>query len=248
MRNDHRAADISDRKLSLIFERLKERVQKRNEEDKHLAERQQRRMIDALRSRIKHLEPPVTLDDTWEQVRARIERFEEYSILNTDDLRRSAYEKHLRRMKEKEEYNRNSSRKDYHDHDHDHRNGYSRDRRHRTRTPEVDAYEADRRKAQADREKQYLKSNNPVHSPTHRRYRDERDRYDRRSSRQGSLSHYDRERRERDAERERSYTNRADPREKASELDYGDSKPTAIRRRRDSDGENFGLKRDTKVS
>lgn len=221
---------------------------RRDEEDKHYAERQQRRIVDALRSRIKHLEPPVVLSDTWEQVRARIEKTEEYRLLGTDDLRRSAYEKFMRRLKEKEEHDREFGRRDQHERDYDHRNGYARDRRYKTRSPEPDAYEADRRKAQADRERQYRKSSVTGLSPPHRRYRDERDRYERRSSKQGSLSHYDHERRERDAERERLYISRADPREKASELDYGDSKPITSRRRRDSDGESLGAKRDSKVS
>ena len=220
---------------------------RRVEEDKLYAERQQRRVVDALRSRIKHLEPPVSSDDTWEQVRARIEKFEEYRLLDSDDTRRSAYEKFLRRLKEKEDYDRDFGRRDHYERDHDHRNGFSRDRKHKTRSPEPDAYEADRRKAQADRERQYRKSSMTGLSPPHRRYRDERERYDRRSSKQGSLSHYDHERRERDAERERLYISRADPREKASELDYGDGKPTITRRRRDSDGESLEGKRDSKV-
>ena len=221
---------------------------KRDEEEKHYAERQQRRIVDALRSRIKHLEPPIVLSDTWEQVRARIEKYEEYRLLSTDDLRRSAYEKVIRRLKEKEENDRDFGRRDQYEREYDHRNGYSRDKRYKTRSPELDAYEADRRKAQADRERQYRKSSVTGLSPPHRKYRDERDRYERRSSKQGSLSHYDHERRERDAERERLYISRADPREKASELDYGDSKPITTRRRRDSDGESVGTKRENKVS
>lgn len=220
---------------------------RREEEDKLFAERQQRRVVDGLRSRIKHLEPPVLLSDTWDQVRARVEKFEEYRLLENDEIRRSAYEKFMRRLKEKEDYERDLSRRGQHDRDHDHRNGFSRDRKHKTRSPEPDAYEADRRKAQADRERQYRKSSVTGLSPPHRRYRDERERYDRRSSKQGSLSHYDHERRERDAERERLYVTRADPREKTSELDYGDSKPATSRRRRDSDGDSLGGKRDNKV-
>lgn len=253
--NDRRTNAIDHESLQIIFERLQERAQRRTEDDKYNADRQQRRDIDALRSKIKRLEPPVAADDTWDQVRPRLEKFEEYRILGSDELRRTAFEKHIRRLKEREdEHERDRSRRDHRDRDRrdrDHRNGHS-DRRHRSRSPEVDAYEADRKKAIADREKSYRKSSRLT--PPHRSERDERDRYDR-GSRSVNLSHYDRERRDREAERERSYVSRgdpflrSDPREKVSELDYGDSRPgSSVRRRRESDADSHSSRRDAKVS
>lgn len=253
MKTDRRTEKLDDDSLSLIFQRLLEKVMKRNEEDKYQAERHQRRAIDALRSRIKHLEPPVGVNDTWEQVRPRIEKLEEYRSLDSDELRRSAFDKYVRRLKEKEDDDRerDRARRDrdrdrdrLRDRDRDFRNGHDhRRRRTRTRSPEPDAYEADRKKAQADRERSYRRGSVAGLSPPpyNRRDRDERDRYD---GRQVS-SHYDRERRQREVERERSYISRADPRDKASELDYGDSRPGSVRRRRDSDVES--PKRDVKV-
>ncbi|EKG19451.1 hypothetical protein MPH_03314 [Macrophomina phaseolina MS6] len=270
MRAERRTANIDDHSLTLLFERLKEKEQQRSEANKHQAERAQRRHIDTLRSRIKRLDPPVTLEDTWEQVRPRLEKFDEYRQLETDELRRTAFDKYQRRLKEKEEDHerereRDRSRRDHRDRDRDrerererdrdrdrdrdrerdrdYRNGHAR--RHRTRTPEPDAYEADRRKAQADRERQYRKSSLTGLSPPPRSRDWRGDRYvsgDRREV--SSLSHYDRERREREVERERSYISRADPREKASELDYGDSRAGSMRRRRDS--ESPESKRDAK--
>ncbi|KAF2088909.1 hypothetical protein K490DRAFT_38194 [Saccharata proteae CBS 121410] len=245
MQADRRTANIDHDSLSLIFERLLEKVHKRNEEDKHQAERHQRRAVDALRSRIKHLEPPVLVGDTWEQVRPRLEKFEEFRALDTDELRRSAFEKYVRRLREKEEdLERDRARRDdRRDRGGDsYRNGYS-SRRHRTRTPEADPYEADRRKAMADRERSYRKSSLTGLSPPPRRDRD--DRYPDRGVSRG-LSHYDRERREREAERERSYISRADPRDKASELDYGESRAGSMRRRRDSDADSPDSRRDSK--
>lgn len=265
MHADRRTANIDRNDMSIIFERLRDKVLKRNEEDKHHAERHQRRAVDNLRSKIKHLEPPVAVGDTWEQVRPRVEKLEEYCALDSDDLRRSAFDKFMRRLKEKEEdQERDRSRRDHRDRerdrprdrerDRDYRNGHADShRRHRTRTrsPEPDAYEADRKKAQADRERQYRKTGSSTGlSPPYRRdrERDDRDRFERdRGSRQVSLSHYDRERREREAERERSYVSRADPRDKGSELDYGESRPGSIRRRRDSEGESPASRRDSKV-
>ncbi|KAF2401220.1 putative formin binding protein [Trichodelitschia bisporula] len=249
MAADRRTANIDQESMALIFERIRERVLKRTDEDKSQAERKERKAIDALRSRIKHLEPPVAVGDTWEQVRPRVEKLEEYRALSTDGLRRSAYDKVIRRLKEKEdEHESLHGRRDRDHRDRDHRSSHApAGRRHRTRTPEVDAYEADRRKAQADRERQYRKSSVTGLSPPPRRERDERDRFDRHSSRQVSSSHYERERREREAERERSYTSRADPRDRGLELDYGDSRPpSGVRRRRESDAGSNRSGRDAK--
>ncbi|KZF22302.1 hypothetical protein L228DRAFT_283464 [Xylona heveae TC161] len=269
MQTDRRTADIDRDSLSLIFERLREKALRRSEDDKHQAERHQRRAIDALRSRIKHLDPPVLIGDTWEQVRSRVQNTEEYQALDSDDSRRTAFEKVIRRLKEKEEdvereRERNRSRRGGHrdrerererererDRDRD-RNGY-RPRR-RSRSPELDPYEADRRKAMADRERQYRKSSTtglspPPLSASHRDRDRERDRHERASSRQASMSHYDRERREREEERERMYRTRGDPRGSRDELDYGGdarSGSSVRRRRADSDAESAGSKRENK--
>ncbi|QGA15473.1 hypothetical protein EYB26_003131 [Talaromyces marneffei] len=255
MATDRRTADIDTDILHLIFQRAQEKAQRRSEDEKHAADRHQRRAVDALRSRIKHLEPPVRLGDTWEQVQPRVEKFEEYTALESEDLRLSAFEKFMRRLKEKEDdaerdrdRDRGSRRGDHHERpDRDSRNGsYRSDRRVRSsRTPDPDPYEADRRKAQADRERSYRKVSGL--SPVRER-RDDRDRThdkererDRDRDRRG-VSHYDRERRSREEERERLYRTRGDPRGSRDELDYGgDTRSTVSsdrRRRRDSDAES----------
>lgn len=227
MDTDRRTAQIDHDGLHLIFERVRllcptfvqsnkltlfmklyEKAVRRSEDDRHQAERQQRRLIDGLRSKIKHLDPPVSSNDTWEQVRARIQNSEEYRALDSDDLRRTAFEKVIRRLKEKEEdaeherSRRERDRKDernmviekqssyrYHDRERD-RSGHRRSGPHPSRlskTPEPDAYEAERKKAQAEREKQYRKSS--VGSPPyhhhhhHSHHRGERERERERSDR-----------------------------------------------------------------
>jgi pre-mRNA-processing factor 40 len=257
--------------------KLHEKVSKRTEDDKHQAERQQRRAIDGLRSHIKHLEPPIRSDDTYEKVLPRIERSEEYLALPSEELRRSAFEKVIRRLKEKDEdaekdrlkrRERDSVEKPLHrDRDRDRGDRDRGERSHRSsgrharpsRSPEPDAYEADRRKAIADREKNYRKANvaDTLLSPGRRssdrgdrlrevdRERDP-DRVHRR--REASPPRHDRERRERDDERERLYRRRGDPRGSIDDLPYGDEKPTGSRRRRaDSDIESSGSRRDSKV-
>lgn len=233
MRSDRRTTNIDADILQLLFHRVQEKAIRRGEEEKHAADRHQRRAFDALRSRIKHLEPPVRVTDTWDQVQSRVEKYEEYRALESDDLRQTAFDKVIRRLKEKEEdadKDRDSRdrRRDYHDRDRDRHRG---DRR-RSRSPEPDAYEADRRRAQADRERSYNKD----------RDRDSyRDRY-RERERGDRMSHYERERRDREDERERLYRTRGDPRGSRDELDYGGDAPSTTsnerRRRRDSDTES----------
>ena len=101
--SDRRTANFDADILQLIFQRVQEKALRRNEEEKHAADRHQRRAVDALRSRIKRLDPPVRPGDTWEQVQPRVERLEEYKAIESDELRQSAFEKVIRRLKEKEE-------------------------------------------------------------------------------------------------------------------------------------------------
>jgi pre-mRNA-processing factor 40 len=231
-------------------------VSRRSEDDKHQAERQQRRAVDNLRSFIKHLEPPIRVDDTFDRVRSRIERSEEYLAVSSDDLRRSAFDKVVRRLKEKEEDAEKDrlkrrervsvDRATHRDRDRgerSHRSG----RHGRSRSPEPDAYEADRKRAIADREKNYRKGSaaDTLLSPAGRRGDFEKDN---RSRRDDSMSHYDRERRTREDEREKLYRRRADPRGSIDELPYGDDRPSGRRRRAGSEAESIGSVRVSKVS
>ena len=257
MRGDARMSQVNDYDLPIIFERLMDKIRKRTEEDKAVNERHQRKAIDSLRSVIKHLDPPVRLSDSFEDVVPRLQAYEEFSLVSDDKLRRSAFEKHIRRLKEKEQdHDRDRDRSRRRDGDRDERPSSRRDRdhRHRTRTPEVDAYEADRRKAQADRERQYRKASFGLTPPPRERReerRDDRDDRYRRHDRSENTSGYERERRDREAERERNYISRADPRDARKVLDYGDDDPaesgrTSVRKRRESDGSGNG-RREAKV-
>ncbi|WPG99480.1 Hypothetical protein R9X50_00229500 [Acrodontium crateriforme] len=244
MRSDRRTATLDEETMLNIYNRLMEKIKRRVENEKQDAERQQRRAIDSLRSVIKHLEPAVRIGDTYEDVAPRLQSYEEFKALDDDEARRSAFEKHIRRLKEREEeLERDRARRDR-DHRNAPRRDYERDRRHRSRTPEADSYEADRRKAQADRERSYRKASFGL-TPPPRDRRDDRYDRDRRGDRRDTdgMSVYDRERREREMERERSYVSRADPRDKGRTLDYGDedavgSHPGSVRKRADSDVSN----------
>lgn len=247
---DPHTARWSHQDYVLVHQRLVQKALQRAEDDKANAEARQRKAEDKLRGVLKELEPPVRVDDTYEDIQPKIEDTREYKALD-DEGRRNAFSRHIRRLQdrvdERARRDRDRDRDRERDRDRDYRNGGSRrsydydrerdrdrdrDRRHRTRTPEADAYEADRRKAQEARERSYRKASFGLTPPPRERDRDRRDdRYDRererdrdRDGRSRFESMYERERREREMERERNYASRADPRDRGKQtaLDYGD--------------------------
>ena len=259
MRTDPRTANIDEQSMHSIYNYVLAKVKKREEEERRDEEHNERYAMDNLRSVIKRLDPPVSLADTWEVVRPRVEKTDEYRALKSDNLRESVFDKYMRRLKEKESDRRDRSRRDdrdrdreRRDRDREYRNGHSDShRRHRTRTrsPEHDPYAAERRRAQQDREARYRNNDSTGLSPPPRRERRDDDRFER-ARRSPAGDHYGRERREREVERERSYVSRADPREASvSLLDYGDSggRTSSARRRRESDESTSRRDRDTKV-
>ncbi|KAF1972884.1 hypothetical protein BU23DRAFT_466556 [Bimuria novae-zelandiae CBS 107.79] len=236
MRANPRTKHINDQTMKNIFDYVLAKVKKREAEEQQEQEHDARHAMDDLRAVLKRLEPPVTLTDTWETVRPRVEKTKEYNALKSDSLRQSAFDKYMRRLKEKESDRRDRVRRDTRDReerdsrkdrdkrdrrdDREYRNGHSDShRRHRTRTrsPEHDSYAAERRRAQEDREARYRNSESTGLSPPYRR-RDDRgdrardtDRYS--TSRRGSDDFYAPERRTRDSERtdRSSYIPRGDP-------------------------------------
>ncbi|KAF1837195.1 U1 snRNP-associated protein Usp104 [Decorospora gaudefroyi] len=259
MRKDPRTAGIDEHSMRSIYNYVLAKVKKREEEERRDEESNERYAVDRLRSVIKHLDPPVSLSDTWETVRPRVEKTDEYRALKADTTRESAFDKFMSRLKEKENERRDRSRRDDRDRDRDrrdrdreYRNGHSdshRRPRTRTRSPEHDPYAAERRRAVQDREARYRNNDSTGLSPAPpRRERRDDDRFER-SRRSPGGDHYGRERREREVERERSYVSRADPRETSvSLLDYGDSggRTLSTRRRRDSNESATRRDRDTK--
>ncbi|KAL6895617.1 hypothetical protein HDV57DRAFT_479976 [Trichoderma longibrachiatum] len=273
MKDDHRTANIDRDTLQLIFNRLREKRASKREDDRQ-PDRHQRRAIDDLRAYIKRLEPPVTLSDTYEKVRPRLLKSDEFQAVASEEFRRSAFEKHLRRLREKDEADRTYRRherpsierdvprreRDRSRGERSHRGGGRGGRR--SRSPEPDAYEADRRKAIAERERNHRKSTMAENllatdrgrlspPPPPRRERDrERDRdrdLDRPPrSRRDDDAFYDRERRDREDDRERLYRRRAD-RGSIDELPYGDERPAAPRRRRPEEEDDYA-RRDSRDS
>ncbi|KAK1769516.1 U1 snRNP [Phialemonium atrogriseum] len=262
LKDDPRTANIERDTVEFIFEKLREKKAKRSDDDK-LVERQQRRALDDLRSFMKRLDPPILPHDTYERVKARLSRSDKFQAVLSEEARRGAFEKHVRRLREKEEEaDRDRRRRDrgdsYRDRGERSHRGSMRPARSSRSPAEHDPYEADRRKAIAERERNYRKSSmaesllsdRRSHDSARDRDRDqdrvprdrerERDRdrdrdHDRRSRRDDELNLYDRERRTREEDRERVYRRRVD--RDVSELPYGDERPSSSRRRRADDDE-----------
>lgn len=214
------------------------------EEDKH-SERHQRRAAEDLRSYMKRLDPPVSVDDSYDQVKARITQSDEYQALSSEDARRTVYDKHIRRLKEKDAEGDRLRRKDRGDDGHrdrGERSHRSAGRRSRTRTPdrdrererERDVFEADRKRAIEVRERNFRKSSMAESLLSDRRsvdspYDSVRDR-DR-----------DRDRDHRDRERDRDYDRR--PRHRGGDDRDDFNHYDRERRTREEDRERFHNRR-----
>lgn len=95
------ADPISDHSLQTIFRDIQLAEQKRKEEDRYADERRIRRAQDGLRAVIRRLEPPIGVDAVWEDIKPRVADSEEYIRLETEELRKEAFAKYIRRLKEK---------------------------------------------------------------------------------------------------------------------------------------------------
>ncbi|CAI4216267.1 unnamed protein product [Parascedosporium putredinis] len=214
VKDDRRTANIDPDMLRLIFERIQEKSAKKPDDDRH-AERQQRRAAENLRSYIKHLDPLLPFK----------------TPVASEDARRAVFDKVIRRLREREEdterdrhrrRDRGSVDRDaYRERDRSrgersHRGSGRASRR--SRTPEADAYEADRRKAIAERERNHRKAT--LAEGVSRREDD---------------AHYERDRKSRDEERERVYRRRTERGGSYDELPYGDERPSTRRRRTEED-------------
>lgn len=249
MRSDPRTHGISAKDLLPIYEKLIEKVQRREEEERKLAEKELQDALDALRSAIKHIRPAIAIDEVFEAVADKIKSLPEARGLD-EDAHRMAFDKYIKRAQEKAaEREKDRARRDR---DRDQRTGSrrsydddERDRRRRrlTNSPEINAYEEDRVQASAARMRQHRNTTFGL-TPPPRDRRDDRDRRDL------YASSYDRERKERELERQRSYISRADPRDrgKVNTLDYGDEDVgvSSVKKRRESDN-SAASKRDPKV-
>lgn len=274
--NPHRVEISSNIPLKLREKRAAKR------EDERHTDRHQRHAVDNLRSFMKRLDPPIMPGDTYENVRSRLSKAPEFQAVGSEDSARHAFDRHMRRLRERVDeepqperihHRRNSRVSSERDLPRRTRDRSRGERSHRggrpsrrSRSPGQDPYEADRRRAVAERERNHRKSAMAENvlsgdrgrlSPPPRRDRDrdhrererDHDRYAR--PRRSEDVPYTRERRDREDERERPPRRPIDTRS-ADELNYGDERPpgsSSSRRRRPDDDDGLGRRdsRDSKV-
>ncbi|KND95232.1 Pre-mRNA-processing protein prp40 [Tolypocladium ophioglossoides CBS 100239] len=258
--------------------KLREKRAVKREDERH-TDRHQRHAVDNLRSFMKRLDPPIMPGDTYENVRSRLSKAPEFQAVGSEDSARHAFDRHMRRLRERVDeepqlernhHRRNSlvsserdlprRARDRSRGERSHRGGRSS---RRSRSPGQDPYEADRRRAVAERERNHRKSAMAENvlsgdrgrlSPPPRRERDrdhrERDRdHDRYARpRRSEDMPYTRERRDREDERERP--RRPIDTRSADELNYGDDRPAgpSSSRRRRPDDDNALDRRDSRDS
>ncbi|VVT49651.1 uncharacterized protein SAPINGB_P002375 [Magnusiomyces paraingens] len=103
---------ISEENLETIFEDIKAAEAKKREEDRYADERRIIRAQNDLRALFKELDnPPIGIDDKWEDVRPRVINSEEYTRVPTEELRREAFDRYIRRLQERERDVRERRRK-----------------------------------------------------------------------------------------------------------------------------------------
>ncbi|CCG85002.1 protein of unknown function [Taphrina deformans PYCC 5710] len=119
MQSDNRTSHMSEQDLKNIYQQLHGKAQRKAEEDKKNEERRIRRKQDDLRSAMKKLNPPIDVRDTYEAVRVRISMLAEFTALDSEAAREGAFDKYIRRLKERiEEDEERASRRDRHHHKH----------------------------------------------------------------------------------------------------------------------------------
>ncbi|KAG0209848.1 hypothetical protein BGX33_005305 [Mortierella sp. NVP41] len=94
-----KAADISTEDLKLIFDQLLGKAIHYRKEETRRQEKQARRKAESFRSMLKNLNPAVTVDSTWEDVKTKAESSSEYAALETDEKRKEVFDRYIERLK-----------------------------------------------------------------------------------------------------------------------------------------------------
>jgi pre-mRNA-processing factor 40 len=98
--DDRIKVEISHENLKFIFEHLQHKAAQRLKDEKRRQEKKLRRKLDIFRHALKHsLQPPITLEDTWETIKPRAEQLIEYKEIEQEDLKEEVFNKYLIRLK-----------------------------------------------------------------------------------------------------------------------------------------------------
>ncbi|KAF9908607.1 hypothetical protein BX616_000076 [Lobosporangium transversale] len=98
--------------LRLIFEQLLGKVLHHAKEEKRRQEKLARKKAESFRSMLRSLNPAVTVESSWDDVRARAESTAEYAALETDEKRKEVFDRYIERLKERISKNYDSDDED----------------------------------------------------------------------------------------------------------------------------------------
>ncbi|KAF9902086.1 hypothetical protein EC991_005292 [Linnemannia zychae] len=96
-----KAADILTEDLKLIFEQLLGKAIHHSKEEKRRQEKLARKKAESFRFMLKSLDPVVTVDSTWDDVKVKAESTTEYASLETDEKRKEIFDRYIERLKER---------------------------------------------------------------------------------------------------------------------------------------------------
>ncbi|KAK3845446.1 MAG: hypothetical protein J3R72DRAFT_352808, partial [Linnemannia gamsii] len=94
-----KAADILTEDLKLIFEQLLGKAIHHSKEEKRRQEKLARKKAESFRFMLKSLDPAVTVDSTWDDVKAKAESTTEFAALETDEKRKEIFDRYIERLK-----------------------------------------------------------------------------------------------------------------------------------------------------
>lgn len=93
--------EISHENLKFIFEHLQYKAHQRLKDEKRRQEKKLRKKLDIFRHALKHgLQPPITIEDTWETIKPRAEeQLNEYKEIEDEALKEEVFNKFIARLK-----------------------------------------------------------------------------------------------------------------------------------------------------
>ncbi|KAF7720876.1 hypothetical protein EC973_005885 [Apophysomyces ossiformis] len=93
---------VPEENVKYIFQHLQNKAEHRLKEEKRRQEKKLRKKMDALRHALKRLEPPVSLESEWKDIRPRAETLPEFQDIEDEENRVEAFNKFIKRLKEKQ--------------------------------------------------------------------------------------------------------------------------------------------------
>ncbi|KAG0044771.1 hypothetical protein BGZ83_009962 [Gryganskiella cystojenkinii] len=103
---------ISNEDLTLIFDQLLRKAIHYAKEEKRRQEKLTRKKAESFRFMLKTLDPPITVDSKWEDVKSSAEKTPEFVALENEDMRKEIFDRFVERLKERATKNYDSEDED----------------------------------------------------------------------------------------------------------------------------------------